>query len=177
MVSKVLEKIIHDGIMDHLHKNNLLNTNQFGFVKHPSTKIQMMLVIDEWTKLVDHGTDVDILYLDFTKAFDKVSHSHLHKLEGLGINQTVLNWLQEFMYGRSQAVVYNCRSSTNKVQSGVPQGTVIGLVSFVSFINDLPEVVSSPICMFADDTKLFRVITDSADHHQLQTDIDNLVAW
>ena len=165
--------------MDHLHKNNLLSANQFGFVKHRSTKIQMMLVMDEWTKLLDHGTAVDIIYLDFMKAFDKVSHSHLlHKMESLGINQTVLTWLQEFLYGRSQAVVYNnCRSSTNKVQSGVPQGTVIGPVSFVSFVNDLPKVVSSSIYMFADDTKMFRGITDNADHHQLQTDIDNLVAW
>jgi len=85
VVSKILEKIIRDGVVEHLHKNNLLSKNQFGFVKHRSTKIQMMLVMDKWTKLLHQGTAVDIVYLDFTKAFDKVSHSHLlHKLNSVG---------------------------------------------------------------------------------------------
>jgi len=113
------------------------------------------------------------------KAFDKVSHDHLlHKLQSLGIHHKIILWLQDFLNDRSQAVLYNnCISSSAEVRSGVPQGTVVGPSSFITFVNDLPDEVSSMIYMFADDTKLYKRISKNADRQQLQSDIDNLVTW
>jgi len=104
---------------------------------------------------------VDIVYMDFMKAFDKVPHGHLlHKLQSLGIHHKIILWLQDFLNDRSQAVLYNnCISLSAKVRSGVPQGTVVGPSSFLTFVNDLPDEVSSMIYMFADDTKLYEGIT------------------
>lgn len=139
----------------------------------------MIRVMDDWTNYLDQGMTVDIVYMDFMKAFDKVSHDHLlHKLQSLGIHHKIILWLQDFLNDRSQAVLYNnCISSSAEVRSGVPQGTVVGPSSFITFVNDLPDEVSSMIYMFADDTKLYKRISKNADRQQLQSDIDNLVTW
>ena len=74
VVSNVLEKIVRDSMIDHLRANSLLSNKQFGFLKHRSVNLQMIAVLDEWTKCLDQGAPVDVVYLDFMKAFDKVSH-------------------------------------------------------------------------------------------------------
>jgi len=105
---------------------------------------------------------VDVVYLDFVNAFDKFSHEHLiHKLQHLGVHHNILSWIGNLLNERSQVVIYNnCVSSSVEVASGVPQpqASVTGPASFVSFINDLPEIVSSRpnLYMFADDTKMYR---------------------
>jgi len=135
--------------------------------------------MNDWAKSLDQNMAVHIIYLDFMKAFDKVSHEYLiHKLENVGIHQKILYWIQDFLNGRSQSVTYNNHtSSSTAVASGVPQGSVIGPASFVSFINDLPDGVSSKLYMFADDTKLYKNIVNDMNCQQLQHDIDNLVTW
>ena len=165
--------------MDHLHLNNSVSNKQFGFLKGRSAEIQMIRVMGDWTNYLDQGMTVDIVYMDFMKAFDKVSHDHLlHKLQSLGIHHKIILWLQDFLNDHSQAVLYNnCTSSSAEVRSGVPQAPVVGLSSFLTFVNDLPDEVSSMIYMFADDTKLYKGISENADHQQLQSDIDNLVTW
>ena len=112
--------------------------------------------MEDWTKYLDQAMSVDVVYLDFMKAFDKVSHEHLiHKLQHLGIHHSILNWIEDFVNDRSQMVKYNiCVSSSVEVVIGVPQGSVVGPTSFVSLINDLPCAVSSKLYMFADDTKM-----------------------
>jgi len=107
----------------------------------------MTRVMDDWTKLLDQGISVDVVYTDFMKAFDKVSHTHLiHKLQNFGIHPTIIDWLRDFLHDRSQLVVYNNYiSSSKEVESGVPQGTVVGPASFLSFVNELPDAVSSKI--------------------------------
>ena len=179
IVSKILEKVIRDSLIHHLRSNELLSNKQYGFLKGRSAKIQMIRVMDDWTKHLDQGRSVDVIYLDFMKAFDKVSHEHLlHKLCHLGVHHQILDWIHDFLNERSQMVVYNNKmSSMKEVESGVPQGTVIGPSSFLSFVNDLPEVVQSSIYMFADDTKMFRGIVNNYDSLQLQSDIDRLVTW
>ena len=127
----------------------------------------------------DQGRSVDVVYIDFMKAFDKVSHEHLlQKLGHLGVHQQILDWIYDFLNERSQVVVYNNKmSSSQVVESGSPQGTVIGPSSFLSFVNDLPEAVQSSIYMFADDTKIFRGIDNNCDCLQLHSDIDRSVTW
>jgi len=100
------------------------------------------------------------------------------KSQNFGIHPKTIEWLREFLHDRSQLVLYNNYISSSKdVESGVPQGTVVGPASFLSFVNELPDAVSSKIYMFADDTKMYRGITSEADCQQLQSDIDNLVSW
>ena len=170
---------MRDSLMDHFRFNNLLSDKQIGFLKGRSTNIQMIRVMDDWSKHLDHGMSVDVVYLDFMKAFDKVSHEHLiHKLQYLGIHHSILNWIEDFLNDRSQMVKYNnCVSSSVEVVCGVPQGSVIGPTSFILFINDLPDVVPSKLYMFADVTKMYNGMDTVSDRQQLQSDIDNLVAW
>jgi len=179
IVSKILEKIIRDCLMDHLRLNNFVSNKQFGFLRGRSANLQMIRVMDDWTKCMDQGMTVDVIYMDFMKAFDKVPHDHLlHKLQNLGIHHKILLWLRDFLKDRSQVVSYNnCMSSSVEVRSGVPQGTVVGPSSFLTFVNDLPDEVSSLIYMFADDTKLYKGISTNTDRQQLQSDIDKLVMW
>ena len=122
---------------------------------------------------------VDTIYFDFKKAFDMVPHKRLlGKLESHGVNGKILNWIQEFLVGRSQYVAVNGeKSSSGSVLSGIPQGTVLGPLLFVIYINDILENITSEGFLFADDTKIFRKITSKEDALHLQSDIDSLKKW
>ena len=128
------------------------------------------------TKALEDGHSVDVLYFDFAKAFDSVPHNRLiAKLQGLGVSGRLLTWLKIFLVNRKQKVVLNtCSSSWSSVKSGVPQGSVLGPVLYVS---DMPHNVDSILLQFADDVKMFRAIKTTQDFHCLQSDIDKLVAW
>ena len=117
--------------------------------------------------------------MDFKKAFDTVPHQRLlRKLKAYGIIGKVLEWIRDFLSGRRQRVVVNGKlSSWTDILSGIPQGSVLGPILFVIFINDLPDVVSSTAKIFADDTKLFWAIRIIEDHDVMQQDLDNLVEW
>ena len=101
---------------------------------------------------------MDAIYLNFAKAFDTVPHQRLLvKLAGYGIGSKVLQWIAAFLEGRCQCVLVNgSKSSWSPVTSGIPQGSILGPVLFVCYINDMPDVIDSPVHMFADDTKIFR---------------------
>ncbi|KAK6178413.1 hypothetical protein SNE40_013205 [Patella caerulea] len=160
-------------------KYQLLSKHQHGFVSGRSTSTNLLAVIDTWTKALDDLTPVDTIYLDFAKAFDSVPHERLlNKLEGYGIKGEVLTWIRQFLHGRCQQVKVNGEPSDWKpVTSGIPQGSVLGPVLFVIFINDLPEIVQSLVEMFADDTKIFLPIHDANSHQIIQNDIHSLTDW
>ena len=121
----------------------------------------------------------DILILDFSKAFDKVSHSLLlDKLEHYGIRGNINRWIASFLYNHTQAVVVDGESSTHiDVESGVPQGSVVGPSLFLLYINDMPEGIKSTVRLFADDTIAYLTISSDKDSNDLQNDLDKLALW
>jgi len=178
-IVKIMESILKDNILSHILDNELVSPFQFGFLPGRSCLTQLLNTMDHFTKALDGGYCVDVIYLDFRKAFDSVPHKRLLcKLASFGIQGNILKWIENFLSDRKQQVVLNGHvSRSTSVISGVPQGSVLGPLLFNMFINDLPSVVSSSIFMFADDTKIFRIIKSSDDHKALQSDLDALHAW
>ena len=178
---KVLEHIVCSSIMAHLDRNHILTDAQHGFRKRRSCITQLILCTEDLMKGIDKGEQQDVILLDFSKAFDKVPHARLlHKLQYYGIHNHTLDWIQDFLHDRSQQVVLEgCTSETVCVTSGVPQGSVIGPLLFLLYINDLPDCVSSTTTtrLFADDCLLYRKIKTQEDARKLQEDLDSLQRW
>jgi hypothetical protein len=141
----------------------------------------LLETMDFLTHNVSKKLPIDVLFLDFAKAFDKVPHKRLlHKLEMYGIEGNILSWINAFLSNRSQRVLLgDVVSDWENVTSGVPQGSVLGPTLFIIYINDLPEVVSpNSICkMYADDTKILRVVKSDEEKFRLQVDLDMIVNW
>ena len=176
---KVIETFIKEKIMSHLEEQELLSKKQYGFISGRSTTIQLLNYLDQCIQTIVDGGVVDTIYLDFAKAFDTVPHNRLlKKLHAYGIRGRMLNWISELIRGRSQEVIVNgAKSETAPVLSGIPQGTVLGPVLFVIYINDILENQSSEGLLFADDTKIFRKITSREDALNLQFNFKALEDW
>ena len=176
-----MESFIRDAIHDHMISNALYSDKQFGFINARSTTLQMLHVLDIWTKILDQGGTLDVVYCDFMKAFDKVPHERLlHKIQQYGITGNILGWIKSFLANRTQQVcINNTLSEKAPVTSGIPQGSVLGPLLFVLYINDLPGEVDKDtfLYLFADDTKVFREIDSQAENAILQRDINNLKRW
>ncbi len=179
VVCKMLESIIRDKVISHMDRNNLFCKDQHGFLSGRSTVTQLLESLEEWTALLEDSEGVDVLYCDFQKAFDSVPHQRLlAKVSSYGIEGTLLKWIESFLVHRQQCVVLNdTKSSWVEVTSGIPQGSVLGPLLFVIFINDIAEVVSCGIKIYADDTKIYSPIDSEADCLNLQQNIDNLLEW
>jgi len=179
IVCKMMERIVRDGLVRHMKANNLFSDHQHGFVGGRSCITQLLETMELWTKILDEGGSLDVIYLDFLKAFDTVPHARLLvKLEAYGISGPLLEWIRDFLHNRRQRVVVNgAESSWSPVTSGIPQGSVLGPILFVIYINDLPEATSCPSKLFADDTKTFRKIQRESDCEELQNDLNALDEW
>ena len=160
VICKLLERLIKDHMVDFLVKHKLLNSSQHGFLKARSCLTNMLCFLEEITKWIDVGSPVDIIYLDFQKAFDKVPHQRLLlKLKAHGIGDSITDWIEQWLTDRRQRVVVDGKVSNWKsVLSGVPQGSVLGPILFLIYINDLDDSITSNVLKFADDTKLFRKV-------------------
>ena len=177
--SKLLEHVIFSNIMDHCDENNILNDVQHGFRPGHSCETQLIITSQDVAHSLDQKEQVDAVALDFSKAFDRVPHNRLlHKLHHYGIHDNLIRWIRVFLTERLQRVVVDGESSEwVPVTSGVPQGTVLGPLLFISFINDIVDGISSKIRLFADDCLLYRPITDVTDSQALQQDLNRLHSW
>lgn len=174
---KIMEHIVTSHIMNHAYKNNILYQMQHGFRKQLSCETQLVEFIDDITKNLDNGQQTDCLIMDFSKAFDKVSHSLLiHKLDHYGIKGKTNAWIKGFLSDRTQRVVIEgVKSDIINVESGVPQGSVLGPSLFLYYINDMPDNISSTVRLFADDTIAY--LTVSSESNSLQDDLNKLATW
>ena len=181
IICKTFESLIRDHIIEHMKQNNLFREKQFGFISGRSTTLQLIHVFNIWTEILDQEGEIEAIYCDFMKAFDKVPHKRLiHKIDKYGIKGNILGWIKAFLSNRTQCVNIGCATSnTAPVTSGIPQGSVLGPILFVIYINDLPDVVDedSFVFLFADDTKLFREIKSPVDRFILQQDLISLTEW
>ena len=177
---KILEHIIVSKTWEHLNRHNIITNIQHGFRSGLSCTSQLIGAIDDWTKELNTGeSQVDVIVLDFSKAFDKVPHQRLlQKIKSYGITNKNMRWIEKFLTDRQHRVVVNGTSSdTRKVTSGVPQGTVLGPLLFLLYINDIQKDLSSQMRLFADDSAIYRRIDKAEDAHELQQDLFKLQEW
>ena len=177
---RVMEHILKNCIVDHCNSMSLFSNHQHGFRGKRSTETQLLECLNDWTSFLNNGEPVDIFYLDISKAFDTVSHPKLiFKLAKYGITGKFLKWIESFLSGRKQAVrVNDAVSCYEPVCSGVPQGSVLGPLLFLLYINDLPDVCkNSSLKMFADDSKVYFKCGTPSDRRKLFTDVYNVFEW
>jgi hypothetical protein len=174
-IAKLFEKIIYD-ILYPFIRPTIIN-QQHGFVDRRSTETNLCELMHRVTTAMHEGHQVDVIYTDYSKAFDKISHPLLlSRLNEVGIHGDLLRWLQSYLRDRSQAVtIKGFCSSFVPVTSGVPQGSHLGPLLFNIFINKILMIFqSSEILLYADDMKIFRVIKSSTDCALLQDDLNRL---
>jgi ribonuclease P/MRP protein subunit RPP40 len=166
-------------MMTHFDEHNILVDCQHGFRSKRSCETQLLSLTQELHQNLEDREQVDMVVLDFSKAFDKVPHKRLmKKLWNYGIRGPTHNWIESFLVNRTQRVVVDGEASEwAEVQSGVPQGTVLGPILFLAFINDLPRSVNANTRLFADDCVIYRTVKSDEDCRSLQLDLAQLEKW
>ena len=176
--SKVLERLVYDRLADYLRK--FFSPAQFGFCMNHSAQQQLLLFYHKIFDSRPASSQWDLIFLDFYKAFDSVVHSDLLvKLRKLGVTGDLWLWLRDYLTNRFQCVcIGESRSELLHVKSGVPQGSILGPLLFLVFVNDLSEVVvNSQFAMFADDCKCAKLVSGLQDSNKLKKDLVNLCTW
>ena len=179
-IVKVYERVLRKVMVQFLEDNKILSCKQHGFRSGRSCLTQMLSHIDNIMLGLTENMDTDSIYLDYAKAFDKVDHELLlQKLQKYGFGSQIINWVKSFLCNRKQSVVVNgVHSIIASIISGVPQGTVLGPLLFILFINDLQDCVShSRVSFFADDTRVSKHISSEQDVKLLQEDLDSVILW
>ena len=182
IVGKILEKHIHQLLLEFMSSKGLLSENQFGFRKGRSTVTPLLLATHHWHKSLENKHQVACVFFDYKKAFDSVPHqSLLNKLYHLQLPSPLIRWIEGYLAQRFQRVTLNGQcSSWLPVRSGVPQGSILGPLLFLSYINDLSCCSlsrSAKLLMFADDVLLYKPITTHTDFIAFQNDVDAIGHW
>ena len=169
-VSKILEKIVFDNLLRHLECNQILPESQHGFRSNHSVTTQLLGVVDDITNAIETKQICDVIYFDFKKAFDTVPHIHLiSKLRTFGVEGPILKWLSNYLSDREFSVKVGGKfSSTKKVTSGVPQGSILGPLLFIAYISDLPTyclINDVSIKLYADDLKAMHISSPNDKFH------------
>lgn len=176
---KILEHVIYTQLISHLQNNNFFCPTQHGFRSGFSCETQLVEFTHDISASLNSAGQVDCIFLDFRKAFDLVAHDLLlQKLSLLNIPTTLLTWIEAYLMERKQCVVCDGISSVSVgVTSGVPQGSVLGPLLFLIFINDLSDYISSTVRLYADDCCVYRTISSEADAVTLQHDLNSVYSW
>ena len=177
---KIFEKIVRNSVVNYLEENNLFNSTQHGFRRGRSCLSQLLTHFEKVLTRLEDNQCVDVIYLDFSKAFDKVDHSVvLEKLRLIGITGKLHEWIKSFLVDRSQSVMVNgFLSNPVHVRSGVPQGSVLGPLLFLILISDIDEeIVHSFLSSFADDTRVGKSVANEDDINLLQEDLEKVYTW
>ena len=179
VICKVMEKIIKKTINEHFVSAGLWAAEQHGFREGRSCISNVLLAKESWAEAYDAGNKVDVIFVDFSKAFDKVSHRNvLRKLASYGVAGSLLSWIEDFLGDRTMCVkVNNTLSDLIHCTSGVPQGSVLGPELFKVYVNDLPSSIPVPCLLYADDLKLWRVTNTDEEVDLLQRSLDILGNW
>lgn len=177
-ISKLFESMVHTVMYSHIKKH--ITIKQHGFMAKRSCITNLVLFTSDIKESVDQNTQVDVIYTDFSKAFDKVNHNFLvKKLNALGVTDIFLEWCKSYLTNRfSRVVVHGKQSRPFTASSGIPQGSILGPLFFNVYINDITNVVKhSRVYLFADDLKLLKPILNTSDAKYLQDDINNIHEW
>ena len=178
--SKLFERLVFKYLFNHLQENNLLSSLQSGFIPGDSTINQLTFLYNTFCQALDSGKEVRAVFCDISKAFDRVWHSGLlYKLQAASVTGDVLNWFKSYLSDRKQRVVLpSTVSEWTFIRAGVPQGSILGSLLFLVYINDIVKDIGSNIRLFADDTSLFIIVDNpvtAAD--SLNTDLNKISQW
>ena len=180
VVSKIMEKEVHRQVYSFLVEHNLLHPAQHGFRQMRSTQTALLNVVDQWLKNMDNSEVTGVVFIDIAKAFDTVKHSLvIDKLQNIEIKNLELEWFRSYLNNRKLKVVFNGATSSERLITCVPQGSALGPLLFLIYINTLPNAVKhSKINMFADDTAIFLNGKKSKDIEQkLNSDLRSISCW
>lgn len=177
ILCKILERLMYDRMLSFFLEHNIIPDTQHGFIRGRSIITCLLNCLNKWTHSLDNRLPVDVVYLDFAKAFDRVPINRLlYKLEHFGIRGLILKWIESFLTDRSFVVkVGAARSEPRCVLSGVPQGSVLGPLLFLVYVSDLAVEFKSDSASFADDIKFFNCPLNN--YKTLQEDLDRVVCW
>ncbi|CAH8587463.1 unnamed protein product [Dicrocoelium dendriticum] len=179
VLAKTLEKIVKKNLLQLLESKNLLTSAQHGFLKGRSCITNLLSTRHEWLQAMNKGHSFDVIYIDFSKAFDKVNHAVLlDRLRMYGVGGSLHKWIRNFLVDRKWRVQVDDRlTNWYPSSSGVPQCTVLGPILFLIHVKDVPQLLQSPCALFADDLKVWRVIRTLNVCGLLQHELDNLLTW
>ena len=180
VLSKLFEKHVHEGLINFLEKYKLLHDTQSGFRRNHSCETALIHMVEKWLKAFNNGELVGVIFVDFRKAFDLVDHDILmKKLELYKFNQVSLNWFRSYLSGRKQIVSFkNVVSERETVKCGVPQGSILGPLLFLLFINDLPLHIKVKTDLYADDATVYEINNSKEEiERKLQLAIKDLTRW